>query len=346
MHARIHRGKRLTTLTAVAALALTITACGDGGDGGDAEAQTLRLGHVFGVESSQNAAAEVFAERVEERTDGELEVSVYPASQLGGDEALGRDLASGSLDLAFLNPGSLAGMDPLMDFHYLPYIVQDYDVADEIFFGEGIIPETLEEILAEHGMDNLALFELEFRSVTNDVRPIESLEDLRGLRLRVPGSEAIRGYFDAAGVQTQVMPMDELITGLEQGTVDGQDNGVLITRDAGLTGSQSYMTPTRHVYAVGSIVASTTIFEGLDPEQAQILEEVAQEVAQEQIEDNRSRVEEYTEALAEDGIEVTELSEEQMQEFQDFGLDMWDDFAATYGEDRIATLRDEIEALG
>lgn len=345
------------TLAIAAAASLTVTAaCGSdgGGDGAgatgdgaaDGESRELRLGHVFGIESTQNEAAEAFADRVEEESDGRLSVAVYPASQLGGDEVLGQDLSRGTLDMAFLNPGSLAGMDPMMDFHYLPYIVDDYESAEEIFFGDGIIPQTIEETLTGHDITTLSTFELEFRAVTNNVRPVESLDDLSGLKLRVPGSDAIRGFFDEAGVQTQVMPMPELITGLQQGTVDGQDNGVLITMDTGLQTSQEYMTPTRHVYAIGTVAVSTDIFNGLPAQDQELLQSISDEITAEQVEANRARVDEYTAAIQEEGVELHELSEEQMAEFREFGLSLWDNYADTYGQERIDTLRSEVESLG
>ncbi|WP_375000383.1 TRAP transporter substrate-binding protein [Aeromicrobium sp. CTD01-1L150] len=334
--------RRTMAATAGVAAILTVTACGSGSSESGGE---LRLGHVFAIDSTQNEAAEAFAEQLEEQSGGELSVDVYPASQLGGDETLGQDVSRGTLDMAFLNPGSLATMDPLLDFHYLPYIVSDNEQADEIFFGDGIIPQTLSETLAEHNMESLASFELEFRGVSNSKHAVETVDDLRGLKLRVPGSAAIRGFFDSAGAQTQVMPMPELITGLQQDTVDGQDNGVLITHDNSLDRSQAYYTLTQHVYAIGSIVISEETLQGLTDDQQELVRTVAEQVAAEQVEANRVLVEEYLDRVAEN-VEVTELSEEQLAEFRDFGLSLWDDFAGTYGQDRVDALRAEVEALG
>lgn len=346
------------TLTVAGAVSIAFTAACSSGEGnsdtatgtgeaasGDCQERELRLAHVFGIESTQNAAAEAFADELEEASDGRLTVAVYPASQLGGDEVLGQDLARGTLDMAFVNPGSLAGVDPMMDFHYLPYIVENYEQADDIFFGDGVIPQTLEETLAEHGMTTLSTFELEFRGVTNNERPVTSLEDLSGLKLRVPGSAAIRGFFDEAGVQTVVMPMPELITGLQTGTVDGQDNGVLITRDTGLQESQDYMTPTRHVYAIGTVAMSTEVFDGLCEDDQALVQSVADEVTADQVEANRARVDEYMSAIEEEGVEVHELSEQEMAEFREFGLSLWSDYADIYGQERIDRLRAEVDEL-
>ncbi|NLI68683.1 MAG: TRAP transporter substrate-binding protein DctP, partial [Bacilli bacterium] len=72
----------------------------------------LRLGHIFPVDSVKDRAANMFAERIEEETNGKIKITVYPASQLGGDEVMAKDISRGTLDMSFINQGSLAGLDP------------------------------------------------------------------------------------------------------------------------------------------------------------------------------------------------------------------------------------------
>src|SRR5699024_2785210 len=119
--------------TLLIVLVLFLTACGgtsessesesNGSEGGSSEGATeLRLGHIFPADSVKDQAANMFADRIEEETNGEITVNVYPASQLGGDEVMAQDVSRGTLDMSFINQGSLAGMNKLLDFHYLPYI--------------------------------------------------------------------------------------------------------------------------------------------------------------------------------------------------------------------------------
>lgn len=332
----------------VIGLLAVLAACGTGGSGGasDAGTQTLRLGHVFSPGSTQYKAAENFAKRVEAETGGAITVDVFPAGQLGGDEDMGERLTGGSLDLAFLNAGSMAAVDPLLDFHDLPYIAQSYETVDELFYGDGVIPTTLTQALADQKIRKLAQYEVEFRAVTNNVRPVEAPEDLQGLKLRVPGSLAIRGFFDDQGAQTLVMPFTELVAALEQGTVDGQDNGCLLTTTSGLTKSQEHFTFTKQAYTIGAIAASESVVSGLSEDQQETLKTVAEEVAADQVAQNRKRVEECLDSLEDKGMTVTELSPETMAKFVKSGRSLWNSpkFQKAYGEDRLAKLRAEVNA--
>ncbi|UEM07487.1 TRAP transporter substrate-binding protein (plasmid) [Skermanella rosea] len=313
-----------------------------------AEAREMRgrLGHVFATNSPVDQASQEFARLIKERSNGEIDISVFPNSQLGGDETLGRELARGSLELAFLNPGSLTGLDPLLDIHYLPYIVNDFAEADKVFYNEnGILQKTLRETLRKHKMETLGFFELEFRSVTNSRRAVEKIADLQGLKLRVPGSAGIKGFFAAAGSQPITMPFPELFTALQQGTVDGQDNGPSITYNSRLFEAQKFMTTTNHVYAMGTIVAGDRFWSRLSDEQRAMVRDTAAEVSRKQIENNRALNKEFLARIAAGGVQVTELSPETLKEFAEFGRAQWDGLGKIYGEERVKLLRAEIADL-
>ncbi|MCM3389371.1 TRAP transporter substrate-binding protein [Ureibacillus chungkukjangi] len=329
---------------------LVLTACS--GNENDTEAASssgevtkLRLGHIFPTDSVKDQASKLFAKRIEEETNGAIQISVFPASQLGGDEVMAQDISRGTLDMSFINQGSLSGLDSLLDFHYLPYIVTSYEQADKIFYGEGVIPKLMVDTLAKHNMTTLGFFENEFRGVSNSNRKIEKVEDLKGLKLRVPGSQAIKGFFEEAGSQALVMPFNELYLALQQGTVDGQDNGLLLTGDSKFQEVNKFYTQLNHVYASGSIVINTSKFNSLTPEQQEIFKAVGEEVQAWQIENNREATKNYIKMFEDAGVEVTELTEEQIKEFQEFGLSQWDNYESTYGADLIQSLKDELAEI-
>jgi len=327
-------------LTAGALSGCSAPANGDGGD-----ARTLRLGMVAAEGSVQHQAAEHFAEAVSKASDGSLEIQVFPAGQIGSDESLGQDLSSGALDFAFLNQGSMAGMDPLLDFHYLPYIVTNYAQADELFYGDGIIPQTMTETLDKHGIRALGWYELEFRGFSTSKGPVESVADLKGQKVRVPGSAAIGGFFEEAGAQPVTIPFPELYSALQQRTVDGQDNGLLITYDNRFFEINDFYTLTRHVYASGTIAASDSVWQTLSEEQTAWIEAAAEETQAWEIEAERAVTDEYVQKMKDEGVEVTELDDAALTEFQDAGRSVWEEMASVYGEDRIAALRAEVDAV-
>lgn len=320
----------MTTLAAAPAMAQEIKA---------------RMGHVFAANSTMDQAAQEFAKLVGERTKGKISITVFPANQLGGEQAQARELSRGSLELALLNPGSLAGLNPLLDIHYLPYIASDFKQVDAIFYNpKGVLQTTLRETLAKQNIETLGFFELEFRAVTNSSRPVEKPADLKGLKLRVPGSAAIKGFFEEAGTQVVVMPFPELFTALQQKTVDGQDNGASITYESRLFETQKHMTLTNHVYAMGTVASSSKLWGTLSDAEKKILTDTAAEVTKKQIEKNRQLNAEFLKKIEAGGIKIVRPSAQSMAEFEKVGQAVWAKLAGTYGADRIATLRQEAAA--
>lgn len=311
-----------------------------------AVAQTkARLGHVFAQGSPADVASQKFAALVKERTNGEVLITVFPNNQIGSDEALGRDLSRGSLEFAFLNPGSLAGLDPLLDFHYLPYIASTFDLADKIMFNpNGILQKTLNAALSSQGMEPLAYFELEFRAVTNSKKPVTMPADLKGLKVRVPGSASIRSFFEVAGAQAVTMPFSNLFVALQQGTVDGQDNRATITFNSRLFEAQKFMTLTNHVYAMGTVTASKRFWGRLTEQQRKIVADAARQAAVEQIANSRAANGDYLKQIAAAGVKVTQLQPAEMAEFVKVGQIGWERLAPIYGAERIKALKDEIAA--
>nr|WP_042671632.1 TRAP transporter substrate-binding protein [Methylobacterium sp. B34] len=310
-------------------------------------AQTkARLGHVFAPGNAADEASKTFARLVKERTKGEIDITVFPNSQLGSDEALGRDVGRGAVEFAFLNPGSLTGLDPLLDIHYLPYIVTSAAEADRIFYNpDGILQRTLTETLAKHRMVALGFFELEFRAVTNSKRPVRTVDDLKGLKVRVPGSAAIRSFFEIAGAQAVTMPFNNLFVALQQGTVDGQDNGASITFNSRLFEAQRYMTLTNHVYAMGAITVGQRFWGGLSEANKAIVKTAAEEVARDEVQANRASIAGFIDRMKAAGFEVVAPSTEAMAGFAKAGQVGWERLTPIYGAERIAALRREVDAV-
>jgi TRAP-type transport system periplasmic protein len=315
------------------------------GDSDKADKKEYRLGMVAAQNSVQHQAAEKFADLVNEKTDGNISISVFPAGQIGSDEQLGQDLSRGTLEFAFVNQGSMSGMDQLLDFHYLPYVVSNYAQADKLYYGDGIIPQTMTETLAKHGIKALGWYELEFRALSNSKKSVRTPEDMKGLRLRVPGSQAIMGFFNAVGAQTVTIAMPELYTALQQGTVDGQDNGLLITYDNKLHEANQYYSRLNHVFATGTIAMSEKTWGTLSEEEQTALKEAAKEAQDWEIAEQRKVTDSYVEKMKDEGVEVIDLTPEEIAEFQSYGMKVWDDLNDIYGKDRIEKLKKEVEEV-
>lgn len=311
-----------------------------------AAAADFRLGHIYTNESPVGQAAVRFADLVRERTKGEVNIKVFAAGQLGGDEQMGRDISRGLLDFSFINHGSTNNLDKRIDMLALPFVATNHQQVDQLYYGNGVIPQTTFEVFEKLNMQFLGWFESEFRAVANSKHPVKTLADLRGLKVRVPPARGIKTFFDDAGTQTVIMPFTELFTGLQQRTVDGQENGPILTLTSKLYETTKYVTLTNHVFSHGSIIASKSSFAKLTPEQHGILKRTGQEVGREQIAKQRAAYNDSIAKLRAAGVEVIELSPETRKEMQRLGMAVWDKMTDVYGADRIARLRKEVAAAG
>jgi tripartite ATP-independent transporter DctP family solute receptor len=339
-----HRIKSFRPLAMAAIVA--VSACLAAPTAALAKPVKMRLGHIFAIDSPIDQASKAFADRVRERTNGEIDIAVFPNSQIGGDEALARDISRGSVELAFLNPGSLSGLDPLLDFHYLPYIATTFEEVDKIFYNpEGVLQKTITETMLKQRIRPIGFFELEFRAVTNSKHAVSEPGDLRGLKIRVPGSAVIREFFIESGAQAVTMPFPELFTALQQGTIDGQDNGPSLTHNSRLFEAQKFMTNTNHVYAMGAITVSQRVWDRMSEENRQIFLDTAAEVAAEEIALNRKVSVEYLKNIENGGVKVQSLTPEALKNFQEVAERVWVKMEPVYGKERVDALREEVNSI-
>lgn len=311
------------------------------------EGQVIKasLGSVAAETSNQIEAARMFAEKVKEYTNGTVVISVFPGGQIGSDESMIEDLSRGNLEFAFLNQGSCSGFDQMLDIHYLPFIARNYEEADKLYYGDGLIPTILKDTLSKHGITVLGWYENEFRGLSNSVKPIKTASDLKGLKIRVPGSVAIKTFFEEAGAQPVIIAMPELYTALQQGTVDGQDNGILITHDNRLEETNKHYTYLKHVYAMSAIAVSDTIWNKFSDSQKDAILKAAQEVQEWQIKTNREQIDDYIEEMKGIGVTFTELTDEDIATFTEIAERVWEKMKPVYGEEIIEQLKEEVSKL-
>lgn len=211
--------KRRTLLAAAALLsASTIFSTS-----GDASAQTkLTLGHGAAPGNPRSVGAERFAELVEEKTGGEVTITVAGSEQLGNDVAMLTSLRSGTLDFTINSQGAVAGVVPELAALGLPFLFQDTESAIEIL--RGPIGDELNKKFEAVGIVPLDWWDNGIRHISTTDRSIETPGDLEGLRVRTPADPVTIDIFEALGASTEQIAFSELYVALQQGVVDGQEN--------------------------------------------------------------------------------------------------------------------------
>ncbi|KPQ04972.1 MAG: C4-dicarboxylate-binding protein DctP [Rhodobacteraceae bacterium HLUCCA12] len=311
---------------------------------GAATAETLRLSHNTGDTTTWHQGAERFAELLDERTDGELTVRVFPNAQLsGGDQMRQAEMVGrGALDLVVTSAINVTPLVPEMAVFSLPYLYSNYEQVDATTQGEP--GQMLSDILAERGIVVLAWGENGFREVTNNTRPIRSPEDLEGLNMRVAGPMYI-DVMNALGANPQQMQWGETMSALQQGVVDGQENpigAVIIPQQ--VYEVQKYLTTWHYSYDPIFIGISQAKWDGYDAETQELIRDAAQEAMAYQREITREGTAEGVEYLREQGMEVYEPTDEELAAFREATQPAFDEWAERVGPEIVNAFQDAIAA--
>ncbi|WP_202080221.1 TRAP transporter substrate-binding protein [Caldalkalibacillus salinus] len=268
--------KNIKLFMLLTAFTLLLTACGgndtastdEGGDSGDTI--KWRMGHLADEDHIWHETSLKFAELVKEKTDGQIDISIYPNNQLGGETDTLNSIRSGNVDL-LITGETMQNWAPKAALLAVPYAFRDSDHLSKVVEGD-IGREIEEDIIEEVGVTPLFYMERAPRNLTSN-EPITSPNDLDGFRMRVPNVPLFMDAWETAGASPQVMDFNEVFTGLQQGVIHGQENPVDLIHSGGLYEVQDYVNLTEHVYSWIYVVVGNDQFEALsDDLQAAVLE--------------------------------------------------------------------------
>jgi TRAP-type C4-dicarboxylate transport system substrate-binding protein len=189
----------------------------------------------------------------------------------------------------------------------------------------------LKQDLPGADMRLLVYCENAFRDLSNNVRPIKTLEDLQGLKMRVMDSPVHIATFKAMGADPTPIAYSELYAALQQGTVDGQDNGAALTYTSKLCEVLKYYTVSGQCYVAAGITVGEKWWQSLPADLQQIVQEVSEEYRDMTRSDNIATESEYLTLIEEAGTEVYTLPPEEKERFREACMTVWDAFADTYG---------------
>ena len=281
---------------------------------------TIKFAHNGNTnpEDPQNVGVAAFKEMVEERSDGSLQVQIYPAGQLGDARSIVESMQLGLIEMADVENGPMGRFVPEAMVWDLPFIFRDIEHAHKVLDGE--IGQAIQEKYLGVGIRHLAYNDGGFRYFTNDQRPIHSLDDMNGLLIRVMESAVMVDTVNAFGASAVPMSFGELYTALQQGVVDGQENPMNLIYSQRFYEVQDYLSLSGHFYYPRQYIASETWWQSLSQEHRDIIAQASKEASEIQ----RAALVEYEvemlQVLQERGMKVNEVSEESKQEFIEVGL--------------------------
>ncbi len=251
--------------TAAAALALCLPT----------SAQTiLKFSHTDQQAGARQAAAEVFAKKVEELTQGRYKVQIYCCSQLGNDPKNIEQLALGGIDFTVSSTGSYAPHVPSLNLTMMPFLVDSYQQGWKLYDESGWLKQQFDKAPAK-GFRFLSTWEAGFRSMTTK-DALNSPDDAKGKKLRTFPNEMMRWTLEAMGFNIQIMPLPEVYLAIQQGAVQGQENPVDTIFSNKFYEVAPNVTLTNHVYSPIPLTISEKTWQKLSPADQKAVTEAAQ----------------------------------------------------------------------
>jgi TRAP-type transport system periplasmic protein len=259
--------------------------------------------------------AEKFAEIVGTRSGGKLKVNIFAGGTLGGDAPNVSALQGGTIEFVQLNSGILASQVKDFEVYDFPFMFANAKEADAVV--DGPFGQKLHAKLADKGIICLAYVELGFRNITNSKRPIVTVEDIAGLKLRVIPNAINVDWVKALGANPTPLAFPEVYAALEQKAIDGQENPLNVILANKFAEVQKHLALTNHQYNPQSLIFSKKVWDTLSADEKKILQDAAAEAAKFQRQVSREAAAGTLDALKKAGMQVTELSAAEQAKLRD-----------------------------
>ena len=294
-------------IVALAALLAGVPGCEEGGKA--AGPRELKLAYVMAPGGPAHEAAELFAKLVKEKTQGQLTVKLYPSAQLGNDRELAEALMIGSVDMVVGGTAPIGWYLPQYGAIEAPFSFRDYDHLDHVLGGE-IGKEIADAFLDQKGIRILDWWHRGPRYLTTTSRKITTLDDLAGLKLRVPELPTYIEAWRILGANVTPITYSEIFMALKRGTVEGQENPLEVIWTSSFHEVQRYCHVTQHLLGVYMMMVNEPLYQSLPADQRQALADAAVEAGRREHELMVKYDEEFVTKLKAKGMEFVELDME------------------------------------
>ena len=284
-------------------------------------------------------AAHAFADALEEAKPGRFEVSFFPNRQLGDEKEMVQGMQLGTVDAGLITNSIVANVAPSFQINDLPFLYANSEQAHRILDGE--LGQKLFDDLAEKDIVGLAFCESGFRNMVNNVRPVQTPEDVEGVKYRVMESPIFLGMYRNLGGTAVPMAWGDTFTAMQQGTIDGLEIPTWVVAASKMDEVADYLSLTRHVYTAAPLLMSASKFEGLSEEDQKIVREAAQTACEKQREFNAKAEAENIASLESKGMEVNETSDPAA--FRERMRPVYDEYRPKIGEELMDQWMAEVE---
>ncbi|WP_051249710.1 TRAP transporter substrate-binding protein DctP [Maridesulfovibrio zosterae] len=299
-------------------------------------AKHWKYGHVAPIQVGEfiqghQQGCLAMAEYVKKKTDGDIEIAVFPLSQLGPERSMLEQTQFGLLDMMDCTTGTLSNLVPQVGLLDLFFMWPSKDVAHKVITD----PEFMKiygDLLLQKGLVHVGYSENEMRDFDCTKRCVVSPEDMKGIRVRVIESPVFLDGFRAMGANPVGMPFGEVYTALQQGVIDMQDNPNPTTVAMKFSEVAKFLTRSDHAYTCLFKLMSRDLYESLSDKEKELIKSGAK-VGQELnwAANNEIRKEMEKKAIKQEGCTIKDLTPEQREAFRKTQEKVWAKYAQKCG---------------
>ena len=286
---------------------------------------------------------EKFAELATARSGGRIKINLFPGGVLGGDQANVSALQGGTLEIVVLNSGILASQVKEFGIYDFPFMFANPKEADAVV--DGPFGKMMHDKLEAKGIVGLAYWELGFRNITNSRRPINKVDDIAGLKLRVIPNAINVDWVKALGANPTPLPFPEVYAALDQKAIDGQENPATVISANKLYEVQKHIVLSNHQYNPQSLIFSKKVWDTLSAADRKILADAGVEAGKYQRQVSREAASTALEHLKKNGMQVTELSAVELAKLREKMKPVIAKHSELVGAETVSALQGELAKL-
>ena len=289
------------------------------------------------------AGMKKFAESVAAKSGGKMKVNLFYNGTLGSDQAVVSAMKGGTIEMSVMNSGILASEARELAIFDFPFLFANEKESDAIV--DGPVGKKMHALLEQKGLVGLAYWELGYREITNSKRPLNKVEDIDGLKLRVIPNPINVAWVKALGANPTPLPFPEVYGAMEQKAIDGQENPVSVIAANKFWEVQKHIALTNHQYNPQSVLFSKKVWDALSAAEKKVLADSASEATLIQRREARAAVAANLELLKKNGMTVTEFSPAEVARLREKMKLVIAQFSASVGEATVNEVTAELAKM-
>jgi tripartite ATP-independent transporter DctP family solute receptor len=304
-----------------------------------AQVMTMKFAHFADEGHPGHLAAKMFVEAVEKRTNGQIKIQIFPNNALGAPPEQAEQVKMGVTDMGLPTQGQFDKWIKTFGAVMLPFAYDDYDHVHRALDGPAF--DWFKQLAEKEGFILLANWEYGFRNLTNSKKPINTPDDVKGLKIRVPPEMQMRAAFQAMGAVTATIAFPEVYMALAQGVADGEENPISVIYFMKFYEVQKHLAITRHIYNNMIHTISAKTWAKLSPEQKAIFQEESKKAGAYMRQQIMSQEDDLIAKMQQAGVQVTRPN---LALFRAAMNPAYDQIAQYAGAENVKKLQEYIEA--